>query len=195
MNFLKLKIILVRRNELAHHFIQRAGQYMVLNADQIKIESVLEMLRGAASAAGPNTTLYAEILEVINDMKFDAMQKSLTAFKAWRMVAGLANNRAHLPGVNSTMTSFMINLKRIGALSYMLVPSDKEDEGLLFQNEKRFNWNMLARSRASMEQITLNPGAENNSMLTKTACDGSIFIFEVNMQGKSLNTNILVIFH
>ena len=45
---------------------------MILNADQIKVMVVWELLRGAASVAGPNTDCYAEIIEVINDMKTDS---------------------------------------------------------------------------------------------------------------------------
>ena len=86
---MRLITLLVCRKELAGHFLQQAAQYMVLNVDAIKLESVWEHLRAAATAAGPNTNLYTEIIESINDMKSDAEMRTLTAHKAWIMVSCL----------------------------------------------------------------------------------------------------------
>ena len=77
---------LVRRKDLASHFLQRTVQYILLNAEELRIESIWELLRGAAAAAGPNSTLYAEIIEVINDMKDGAAKHTLSAYQTWLMV-------------------------------------------------------------------------------------------------------------
>ena len=154
---------------------------MILNADQMKIEVIWEMLRGAASAAGPNTTCYTEIIEVINDMKNESAQRMLTAHKAWVMVSCLANRDLNARATTNIMTEFMNNLKRMQATQYVLVPERKEDESQLFQAENKFNWNMLTRSRLNPNPI--DPGVENVSMLTAKSNDRSELVFEINSQG------------
>ena len=124
---------LVRRRDIAAHFLQRAAQYMLLNAEAIKLESVWELLRAAAAAAGPNTNLYHEIIETINVMKSDAVRHALHAFKAWLLVSYLVNKDTHMPGTNSIMINFMLNLHRQRLLEYVLVPTEKEDDAQLFQ--------------------------------------------------------------
>ena len=86
-----------------------------------------------------------------------------------------------MKGSNAIMVNFMINLKRVLALDYLLVPTEKEKDELLFQGEKRFNWNMLERSRLNPPR--LDPGVENTSLLEYRSNDNAIFIFEVNAQG------------
>ena len=157
---------------------------MVLNADQMKLESIWELLRGAAAAAGPNTNLYAEIIEVINDMKHDSASHCLTAFKAWIMVSCLANRDITTPGTNSIMNNFMVNLKRFYALEYVLVPTRKAADAALFQCEKRYNWDMLLRSRDKPKGLC--PVVENKSMLRNKSNDRAAMVFEVNANGKGL---------
>ena len=81
------------------------------------------------------------------------------------------------------MINFMVNLKRLHALDYMLVPTQKEKEALLFQGEKMFDWNMLAKSRAKSSKNDFL--MENKSILTNKSSDHSIMIFEINANGKS----------
>ena len=99
------------------------------------------------------------------------------------MVAGLGN-RDQVKSTNNIMTNLMINLKRMGALGYLLVPKNKESDDLLFQAENRFNWNMLQRSRLNPDPIA--PGVENESMLDKHSNNNSVLIFEINSAGKKL---------
>ena len=105
---------LVRRRDLALHYLQQAVQYILLNGDKLKIESIWELLRPAATAAGPNTNLYAEIIETINTMKTDSAKRNLTAYKAWIMVSCLASREEGYRGVSTIMTNFMVNMHRIG---------------------------------------------------------------------------------
>ena len=155
---------------------------MVLNADQMKIESIWELLRGAAAAAGPNTNLYSEIIEVINEMKDGSARHTLTAYKAWIMVSCLANRDIQMPGTNAILINFMVNLKRLYALDYILVPVTKVTDAALFQAEKRFHWNMLARSRENPCQI--KPAIENKSIFSNKCNQNSAMIFEINANGK-----------
>ena len=180
-----LPVLGIRRKELATHFIQRTLQYMILNAEQMKIEAIWELLKGAAAAAGPNTTLYGEIVEVINDMKEGAAKHSLTAYQAWVMVSSVANRDIQMPGTNLIMLNFMVNLKRFYALDYILVPTEKSEDALLIQSEKRFNWNMLAKSRAEPGKV--NPAVENRSTLLNKSNDHAALIFEINANGKFIH--------
>ena len=68
-------------------------------------------------------------------------------------------------------------------LDYYLVPTNTEPDDLLFQSEKRFNWNMLSRSRAN--PCPINPGVENESAFRKASNDRSEVLMEVNSKGKS----------
>lgn len=167
---------------MASHFLQRTVQYVLLNAEELRIESIWELLRGAAAAAGPNSTLYGEIIEVINDMKDGAAKHTLTAYQTWIMISCLANRDLHQPGTNLVMINFMVNLKRLQALDYVLVPTQKEKEALLFQRENRFDWNMLAKSQAKSSKNDFL--MENKSILTNKSRDNSILIFEINANGK-----------
>ena len=155
---------------------------MLLNADAIKIESVWELMRPAATAAGPNTNLYAEIVEVINSMKVDAAKRNLTAYKAWLLVAGLCTREHGCSGINTLQSNFMLNLKRIGMLNYMLVPTEHQHGDMLFQAEEHFDWDLLTKSRNKTS--SLFPCIENKTTFLKKSQDRTEHIFEINSKGK-----------
>ena len=115
-------------------------------------------------------------------MKDGAAKHTLSAYQAWIMVSCLANRDLRLPGTNLVMINFMVNLKRLHALDYTLVPTQKEKDALLFQGEKRFDWNMLAKNRAKSSKNDFL--MENKSILTNKSSDHSIMIFEINANGK-----------
>ena len=154
---------------------------MMLNADSMKIEAIWELLRPAATAAGPNTNLFAEIVETINSMKLDAARGHLTAYKAWAMVLGLCTRENGCLGVNTLQSSFMVNLKRIGFLDYLLVPSQHQEDAELFQCENKFDWDMLLTTKSKMAKST----QENKSTFLKKSMDHSEHIFEVNSKGNT----------
>ena len=149
-------IVLVPRRHLAGHFLQLAAQYMLLNADSIKIEAIWELLRPAATAAGPNTNLFAEIVETINRMKEEASKCNLKAYEAWVMVVALCTREQGSAGVNTLQSNFMINLKRTGFLDYLLVPTEHNDDQL-FQCEIPFDWDMLITKRTSLAGNSAKP--------------------------------------
>ena len=158
-------------------------QYIVLNATEFKIDTVWEMMRAAAAAAGPNTNLYAEIIETINDLKHYSARRMLTAHTAWMMVSGLSTRTHGQQGANTLMTNFMVNLKRVGGTDYLLIPtSTEESDDRLFQGEKRFHWTQLSRSRASI--CTINPGIENVSSLHHKCNDRMVLLMEIYSKGK-----------
>ena len=162
-------------------------QYMVLNVDALKIESIWELLRAAASAAGLNSYLYDEIIETINAMKKASEWRSLTVYQAWTMVVGLCNRQQV---VSPVLTGFMTSLKKIRAIDYLLVPTVRVSDDLLFQAESRFNWDQLLRSRAIENRI--DNGIENATHFLKHCNDNAEFMFEINTNGKSSKYNIKV---
>ena len=174
----------MKRREVANHFLLEACQYIVLNAADFKIEVIWEMLRAAAAAAGPNTNLYAEIIETINDLKQYSSQRVLTAHTAWMMVSGLSTRTHGQQGTNPVMINFMTNMKRVNMTDYLLVPEiTEEQDALLFQGEKRFYFNRLSRSRSS--KCVINPGIENKSSLLHKCNDRMALLMEINSKGKS----------
>ena len=89
------------------------------------------------------------------------------------------------------MNNFMVNLKRFYALEYVLVPTKKAADAALFQCEKRYNWDMLHRSREKPKGIC--PVVENKSMLRNKSNDRAAMVFEVNANGKCVITECLYV--
>ena len=162
---------------------------MLLNADSIKFEAILELLRPAATAAGPNTNLYAEIVETINSMKNDSANCNLTAYKAWVMVVSLCTREQGSAGVNTLQSNFMMSLKRIGFLDYLVIPNENQNDAQLFQCENQFNWDTLATNRARISGSSAKP--VNESIFLKKSMDRTEHIFEINSKGNKIKDYFL----
>ena len=90
---------------------------VVLSADKMQYHLIIESLRAAATAAGPNTMIYQEIIDVINSLKKIAQDLELTAEKVWKLVTSITTKQRCS---NQCLKEFMLNLKKLGVLNYRI---------------------------------------------------------------------------
>ena len=108
---------------MAGYFINQTLQYITINADKIRFNTIITKLRAAAIAAGQNSMTYQEVLNVINDMKRMSEKLDLTCNLVWFMIANITTK---MRSSNQPMKEFMMNLKHLGVTDYLVVPSEAE---------------------------------------------------------------------
>ena len=108
---------------MAGYFINQTLQYITINADKIRFNTIITKLRAAAIAAGQNSMTYQEVLNVINDMKRMSEKLDLKCNLVWFMIANITTK---MRSSNQPMKEFMMNLKHLGVTDYLVVPSEAE---------------------------------------------------------------------
>ena len=160
----------------------------VFEADKMKYHLTIEKLRSAATAAGPNTMMYQEIMDVINSIKIEAGKVELTAEKVWKLVTGI-NTRARTN--NQCLKEFMLNLKKLGALDY-LIPITEKDRSTkdLFQGEIMINYDEYQINIDMKFHRDSEFKSKQKSMLLLDSKEKTIYVFEFNLNGKTSNSHL-----
>ena len=105
------------KSEAAVHFAAQLVEYVVLNADKLKYENIVKGLRAVAQAWGHGTNGYEEAVAILNLVKEEAFNYSLTATRAWILVKSVLHYGKHL---TRELISFMENLENNGIMHYTL---------------------------------------------------------------------------
>ena len=155
---------------------------MVLNATKIRLEKILAWLRAAAVATGANTMMFTEIVNVINDLKDQSTQLRLDAYQAWFLVSQITTK---MRSTNQMLKEFMLNLKTLDVLKYLVVPEERErDTDLLVQAEELLNFDKILEVK---EQTFKNNQAfkdRQRSFFNLASQEKTIHVFEINLNGK-----------
>ena len=175
-----LKFYLVNRKELSGYFINKTIEYMVLGLENLKLRIIIEKLKAAATAAGPNTMCYQEIIQTINDLKQAAAECKLTAKLAWKLVTSITTKQRN---TNQCMKEFVMNLQRLGALDYLLEFEEHETSTKnLFQGEILVDWDMFLDNSSKMSK--LEKERRQKSLFMMVSYEKTINVFEFNLNGE-----------
>ena len=174
-------IISVNRKDMAGYFINQAIQYVTINADKIRFETIINKLRTAAIAAGQNTMTYQEVVGAINDMKSLSEKLQLTCSLIWFMITNISTK---MRSSNQPMKEFMMNLKHLGVTEYLVLPKEAEQTtATLIQGEKQLEWDKL---QANKEKIFANHQQlkdRQRSIFMLVSQDKTNHVFEINLNG------------
>ena len=173
---------LVNRKDLAGYFINQVVEMTVMEAEKMKYHLIIEKLRAAATAAGPNTMMYQEIMDVINSTKISAAKVELNAENIWKLVTSI-NTRQRTN--NQCLKEFMLNLKKIGALDYLIpITEHEKSPKSLFQGEVMINYDeYLINIDGKFHRDTEFKSAQKSVLLLDSK-EKTIYVFEINLNGK-----------
>ena len=101
---------------------------MVLNCNDLKFEPLMDKLRAVALALGPATAGYEQAIAVINMIKEEIFNSTLTPARVWLLIKSLLYHGKH---VTNELLTFMDNLEDNGCLTYLLRMEKEEDSSLL----------------------------------------------------------------
>ena len=173
---------LVNRKELAGYFINQAIEHLVFNADNIRFEKIVVYLRAAATAAGTNSFMYTEIINVINDLKNLAVKLELKAYTVWFMISQIS---VKMRSTNQVLREFMINLKILKILNYLVVPEEKENSTLhLIQGERVLAFERIQTEKEAKFKTTQIFKDRQRSFINLASQEKTIHVFEINLNGK-----------
>ena len=177
-----INISSVNRKELAGYYINQAIQYMVLEANQMRLEKIIGFLRAAAVATGPNTMMYSEIVNVINDLKDQSTRLRLNAYQAWFMVSQITTK---MRSSNQMLKEFMLNLKTIDVLQYLIVPEERElNTEKLIQAEQLLNFDKILEVKEQTFKNNQEFKDSQKSYFNFLSQEKTIHVFEINLNGK-----------
>ena len=97
---------------------------MVLNANDLKFEPLMERLRAVALAWGPSTAGYEQAVSIINMIKEEIFNCTLTPARVWLLIKSIVHHGKHL---TDELVSFMDNLENNAILTYLIVMEKEED--------------------------------------------------------------------
>ena len=120
---LLVNAILVSNCDTATHFAAQLVEYVVLNADKIQYINLIKGIRAVALSWGHGTKGYEETLTILNMVKEEAFNYSLTAARAWILVKSLLHTGKH---VTHELISFMENLENNGIIHYTIFINEHE---------------------------------------------------------------------
>ena len=89
----------------------------MLNADKLKYETIVTKIRAVAQAWGHGTSGYEEAIAILNMVKEEAFNYTLTATRAWLLAKSVLHYGKHL---TRELISFMENLENNGIMHYTL---------------------------------------------------------------------------
>ena len=89
----------------------------MLHADKLKYDNIVKGLRAVAQSWGHGTDGYEEVVSVLNLVKEEAFNYSLTATRAWMLVKSVLHYGKH---ITRELISFMENLENNGIMHYTL---------------------------------------------------------------------------
>lgn len=118
-----LTFLLVSTCDTAIHFAAQLVEYVVLTADEIEYEKLVQGLRAIAMAWGHGSKGYEETLAILNMVKKEAFNYSLTAARAWLLVKSVLHSGKH---ITHEIISFMENLENNGITHYTILIKCKE---------------------------------------------------------------------
>ena len=172
----------MNRKELAGFFINQTIQYMVLNATSLRLTKILAPLRAAAVSTGANTMMYTEIINVINDLKNQATQLKLNAYQAWFMVSQITTK---MRSSNQMLKEFMLNLKTLDVLKYLIVPEEREpNTEKLIQAEQLLNFDKILEVKEQTFKNNQEFKDRQRSFFNLLSQEKTIHVFEFNLNGK-----------
>ena len=103
---------------MAHYFAAQLVQYVVLNAHDIKFEPLMLKLRAVALAWGPATTGYEQAVAIINMIKEEIFNCTLTPARVWLLIKSIVPSGKHL---TEELVTFMDNLENNAVLTYLVI--------------------------------------------------------------------------
>ena len=105
----------------------------MLTADEIDYEKLVQGLRAIAMAWGHGSKGYEETLAVLNMVKEEAFNYSLTAARAWLLVKSVLHSGKH---ITHEMIAFMENLENNGITHYTILIKSEENAQKLIAGTK-----------------------------------------------------------
>ena len=178
---LELTFNSVNRKDLAGYFINQTVEMIVFGAEKMKYHLIIETLKAAASAAGPNTMIYQEIMDVINSMKIAAAKLELTADGVWKLVTSI-NTKVRTD--NQCLKEFMLNLKKLGVLDYLIPITEHERSTKgLFQGEVFINYDQYLSNIENKFPKASAFKDKQKSFLLLDSKEKTIYVFEINLNG------------
>ena len=96
----------------------------MLTADNIEYEKLIESLRAITMACGHGSKGYEETLAILNMVKEEAFNYSLTAARAWLLVKSVLHSGKH---ITHELIAFMENLENNGITHYTILIPESED--------------------------------------------------------------------
>ena len=155
---------------------------IVFGAEKMKYHLIIETLKAAAAAAGPNTMIYQEIMDVINTIKIAAAKVELTADRMWKLVTSI-NTRIRTD--NQCLKEFMLNLKKLGVLDYLIPITEHERSTKgLYQGEVFINYDEYLTNIDVKFPKAGDFKDKQKSFLTLDSKEKTIYVFEINLNGK-----------
>ena len=101
---------------------------MVLHAHNLKYEELIEKLRAVALAWGPATTGYEQALSIINMIKEEIYNCTLTPARVWLLIKSIINGGKHL---TEEVITFMDNLENNAVLTEVIMEHAEDPTKLL----------------------------------------------------------------
>ena len=127
----------VSNSDAATHFAGQLVEYIVLHAANLNYELVLVKLRAVAMAWGPGTKGYEEVISIINMIKEECENHTLTPSRTWLLVKSILTNGKHL---TQELVTFMDNLEANAVLSYLMVMDVPEDPLKMIPGKNHFSY-------------------------------------------------------
>lgn len=99
-------------------------EFVVINANNLCYEPLIEKLRAVAVAWGPATAGYEQALSIINMIKEELYNGTLTPARVWLLCKSIVHHGKHL---TEELVTFMDNLENNAILTYLVVMEKPEN--------------------------------------------------------------------
>ena len=120
---------LVSGCDTATHFAAQLVEYVALNAHCLEYDTLVTKIRAIALAWGRGTKGYDEAIMVLNMIKEEAWNYTLTPTRAWLLVKSVFHSGKHL---TREIIAFMDNLEMNGVIHYTIfIKKDEKQAELL----------------------------------------------------------------